>query len=50
MYKIRKYFEKGQPHACDNRMHETARRCPALDEGFYCQIVNERLKICELTF
>ena len=36
MYKIRKYFEKGQPHACDNRMHGTARRCPALDEGFYC--------------
>ena len=29
MYKIRKYFEKGQPHACDYHTHETARTCPA---------------------
>ena len=28
MYKIWKYFEKGQPHVCDYRMHETARICP----------------------
>ena len=28
MYKIWKYFEKGHPHACDYRMHETARTCP----------------------
>ena len=28
MYKIWKYFEKGQPHACDYHMHETARICP----------------------
>ena len=27
-YKIWKCFEKGQPHACDYRMHETARICP----------------------
>ena len=26
--KIWKYFEKGQSHACDYRMHETARICP----------------------
>ena len=30
MYKIWKYFEKGQPHVSDYRMHETARICPAL--------------------
>ena len=29
MYKIRKYFEKEQPHAWDYRTHETARICPA---------------------
>ena len=28
MYKIRKYFEKGQPHACNYCKHETARICP----------------------
>ena len=27
MCKIRKYFEKGQSHACDYGMHETARIC-----------------------
>ena len=27
MYKIWKYFEKGQPGACDYRTHETARIC-----------------------
>ena len=26
--KIWKYFEKGQSHVCDYRMHETARICP----------------------
>ena len=31
MYKIIwKYFEKGQPYACDYHMHETARICPVL--------------------
>ena len=35
MYKIRKYFEKWQPHACDYRMHETARICPA---GFFLML------------
>ena len=34
MYKIWKYFEKGQPHACDYRMHETARICPATNLYF----------------
>ena len=29
MNKTWKYFEKGQPHVCDYRMHETARICPA---------------------
>ena len=28
MYKILKYFEKRQPHACDYRMHEAARIYP----------------------
>ena len=28
LFKIWKYFEKGQPHACDHRMHETARIYP----------------------
>ena len=28
MYKIWKYFENGQPRACDYRMHETASICP----------------------
>ena len=28
MYKIWKYFGKGQPHACEYCMHETARICP----------------------
>ena len=31
MYKIWKYLEKGQPHACDYRMHETGRICPELN-------------------
>ena len=29
MYKIWKYFEKGQPHVCNYCMHETAKICPA---------------------
>ena len=35
-YKIGKYFEKGQPHACDYRMHKTARICHLLvfEHGF----------------
>ena len=28
MCKSWKYFEKGQPHACDYHTHETARICP----------------------
>ena len=28
MYKIWKYFEKGQPQVCDCRIRETARICP----------------------
>ena len=31
MYKIWKYFEKGQPRACDYRMHETGGICPELN-------------------
>ena len=30
LYKIWKYFEKGQPHACDHLMHETARIYPVI--------------------
>ena len=30
MYKIWKYLEKGQPHACNYRTHETARICPGI--------------------
>ena len=28
MYKIQKYFEKGQTHVCNYHMYETARVCP----------------------
>ena len=34
MYKIWKYFEKGQPHACDYRMHEAARIYPERPDFF----------------
>ena len=34
MYKILKYFEKGQPHACDYRMHEAARIYPERPDFF----------------
>ena len=30
MYKIWKYFEKGQPDVCDCHMYETARICPEM--------------------
>ena len=33
MYKIWIYFEKGQPHACDYRMHEAANICPDMKNG-----------------
>ena len=33
MCKMWKYFEKGQPHACDYRTHKTARICPG--KGFW---------------
>ena len=40
MYKIWKYFEKGQPHVCNYCMHETAKICPAygllIRSCFYC--------------
>ena len=34
MYKILKYFEKRQPHACDYRMHEAARIYPERPDFF----------------
>ena len=40
MYKIRKYFEKGQPRVCNYRTHKAARICPdltheAMQKGIY---------------
>ena len=43
MYKVQKYFEKGQPPACNYRMHDTARICPD-------QQKNQDIKIMEYTF
>ena len=32
MYKIWKYWEKGQPHVCDYRKHEAARICTGITQ------------------
>ena len=46
MYHIWKYFEKGQLHACDYRMHETAGICPATTQLNLIKPELRRFKSC----